>query len=56
MTNTAWGRMEQCPWLLSKRAEVSGRGRLEMLVLMEEGRFEGLLLVGWILIGISGGR
>jgi len=45
--------MEQHPWLLSERAEVSGRGRLKMLVLMEDGRFEGLQLLDCILIAIS---
>lgn len=48
---TAWGRMEQCLWLLSKRADVDGRVRLEVSFLMEKGRFEtplaGCVLIRW---------
>lgn len=37
----------------SQRAKGSGWGRLDMLVLIEEGRFEGFLLVGCIFIAVS---
>lgn len=47
----AWGRMEQCLWLLFKRADVDGRVRLEMSFVMEKGRFEtplaGCVLIRW---------